>query len=344
MKRMQGYMAGVNLGGWLSQYREYSYEHFDTFITEQDIKRISSWGMDHVRLPVDYPLLEDDDAPFNYKEEGFKYVDKCVQWCKNHGLNVILDLHRAPGFSFSTPDKNRLFDDPLLQERFVKLWQYFAKRYVNERDNVAFELLNEVVEPDSKRWNVLSHRAMRAIREIDLDRIIIIGGNRYNSVFTLKELEIIDDPNVVYTFHYYEPMLFTHQKASWVDVCAEFNQGQEYPGRFVGLKEFLRKRPEYKGWESQVDVVNDRGLMEKNLKVAEDFMRSTGKELYCGEYGVISDAPLQSRINWHRDFVDLARELNIGRACWSYKEMNFGLVDADGCVISDELIEVVSKK
>lgn len=344
MKKMQGYRAGVNLGGWISQYGKHSYEHFDSFIGEQDIKQIASWGMDHVRLPIDYPVLEDDDTPFKYKEDGFKYVDKCIQWCKKYGLNVILDLHRAPGFSFSTLEENRLFDDVFLQERFIKLWQYFAKRYIAEKDNVAFELLNEVVEPTSDRWNTLAHRTVEAIREIDQDRIVIVGGNSYNSIFTLKEIQLFDDPNVVYTFHYYEPLLFTHQKASWVNICAEFNQGQEYPGRFVGLKEFLRKRPEYKGWESQLEVINDRRLMEKNLKVAEEFINSTGKELYCGEYGVISDAPLQSRINWHRDFVELTKKLNIGRACWSYKQMNFGLVDADGYVISDELVEIVSQK
>ncbi len=56
--------------------------------------------MDHVRLPIDYMVLEDDDKPFEYKEEGFSYIDQCISWCEKYKLNIILDLHRAPGYAF----------------------------------------------------------------------------------------------------------------------------------------------------------------------------------------------------------------------------------------------------
>ena len=36
MRGMEGYMRGVNLGGWLSQFDAPTREHFDTFITEED--------------------------------------------------------------------------------------------------------------------------------------------------------------------------------------------------------------------------------------------------------------------------------------------------------------------
>ena len=61
MKRPAGYMAGVNFGGWISQYKgnlaRNPEHHFDTFVTEKDIAQIASWGMDHVRLPFDYSLI-----------------------------------------------------------------------------------------------------------------------------------------------------------------------------------------------------------------------------------------------------------------------------------------------
>ena len=58
MKSMYGFMHGVNLGGWFSQC-DHTDEHYDTFIGESDIAQISEWGLDHVRLPVDYDLVED---------------------------------------------------------------------------------------------------------------------------------------------------------------------------------------------------------------------------------------------------------------------------------------------
>ena len=70
MNKFDGFKAGVNLGGWISQYREAKKEHFDSFITEADIELIAGWGMDHVRLPIDYMVLEDDDRPFEYRRRA----------------------------------------------------------------------------------------------------------------------------------------------------------------------------------------------------------------------------------------------------------------------------------
>ena len=101
---MDGYMRGVNLGGWLSQFDAPTKEHFDTFITEDDIRRIAGLGLDHVRVPVDYTVIETEDGePI---EEGYKYIDNCVQWCRENGLHMILDIHKTYGYSFDPLDKD----------------------------------------------------------------------------------------------------------------------------------------------------------------------------------------------------------------------------------------------
>ena len=65
-------MYGVNLGHWISQYGNKSHEHFGSYITESDFKRIAEWGLDHVRLPVDYMIFESDDNPGVYIESGLQ--------------------------------------------------------------------------------------------------------------------------------------------------------------------------------------------------------------------------------------------------------------------------------
>ena len=62
MRVFEGYKNGVNIGGWISQFGTYDEDHFDTFIVESDIKEISEFGFDHVRVPVDYMVLEDEDG------------------------------------------------------------------------------------------------------------------------------------------------------------------------------------------------------------------------------------------------------------------------------------------
>jgi endoglucanase len=347
---LSNYQHGINLGGWLSQFREYNHYHFSNALAEEDIKKLASYGMDHVRLPIDYIILESDETPFEYKEQGFKYIDNCVNWCKKYGLNVVLDIHHAPGYSFGTLDSNTLFTDRKMQLRFLKLWEAIAKHYINEKENIIFELLNEVVEPDSTRWNKLAKKLVTAIRTIDKDRYIIIGGNHYNSINELKNIDILDDEKIIYTFHFYEPFIFTHQKASWMDITKAMTEEQRYPAEVIDLIPLIKngpkeitESPQAKQFLSMTTPYLDKELIRKLLKPALDFMNQTGKPLYCGEYGAIDHAPLKSRINWHKDFSALMNEYNIARACWTYKHMNFPIFDANGEPISEELINAITK-
>ena len=99
MKNFNGFMHGVNLGGWFSQC-DYSQHRFDTFITEEDIKTISSWGLDHVRLPIDYNLVETKDGqPI---ESGYDRIKTAIEWCKKYNLNMRKKFrHKSIKFKYS---------------------------------------------------------------------------------------------------------------------------------------------------------------------------------------------------------------------------------------------------
>lgn len=339
MKKLTGYMAGVNLGGWLSQYEgnlaRNPENHFDKFITREDIQKIASWGMDHVRLPFDYPLLEDDDNPFVYKEEALRRIDDCLGWCREFGLNLVLDLHRAPGFSFNRPDESLLFADDYMQRRFIGIWQTFAKRYKGEGANIVFELLNEIVEPDSSRWNNLATRAIKAIREIDAEHYILVGGIDYNNVWKLNEMPIFDDPKIIYNFHMYEPFCLTHQHAPWTmmrDVPTDF----VFPSPVEPYREHFKDDARQTEILSQIDRVDER-YVDKFLKPAREFVELHDLPLYCGEYGVIELADMDSRVAWTRAVAEWCLKYGIGRAVWSYKMMDFRLVDENSQTVSETL-------
>ena len=100
---------GINVGGYLSQC-EHSKEHYESFIGKNDIDKIAGWGFDHIRLPIDYEVFEEEDG--TPKEDGYKTVEKVVNWCKDNRLNVVLDLHKAFGYDFNDAGdgkKNNLF-------------------------------------------------------------------------------------------------------------------------------------------------------------------------------------------------------------------------------------------
>jgi len=338
------YRAGINLGGWISQCK-YEPEHIAGFITEDDIKQIASWGVDHVRLPFDYPVLESDENPFEYIESGFAVIDRLIEWCKEYKLNVILDMHKAPGYNFSEnvlsdQKEIKLFTDATMQKRFISLWEAFTRRYKSEGDNVIFELLNEITNPHGESWNKVARMAIEAIQAIDPNRYIILGGPYFNAAHGLKTLELWEDEHILYTFHFYEPMVFTHQRARWMKF-KETGIHQPYPGEIKGWDILKKKYHEALNPHSGENEILNKDFLLRKLAPALEFAKQTGKRLYCGEYGVIDNADMDSQVNWLKDIAELFNEHNIGRAYWTYKKMDFSAIDEAGKPVSEDLIKAI---
>lgn len=310
-----GYKKGVNLGGWLSQCC-HTKEHYDSFITEEDIKKISSWMVDHVRIPIDYNLLEDENG--NFKEDGFAYIDNAVSWCKSAGLNIILDLHKTAGYSFDKGEgESGFFESPALQERFMKLWDRIAERYAVSDGSIAFELLNEVTDQSySVTWNKLIKSCIERIRRFAPDTFILVGGYWQNSPDAIPDLEAPYDDKVVYNFHCYDPMNFTHQGAYWYE-------GMDTKFRMSFDKCDPPVTPEF--------------FIERFSRAYET-AKKNGTVLYCGEYGVIENAEPGDVLKWFKAINTAFDRLDISRAVWSYKEMNFGLADDRMDSVRNELI------
>jgi len=313
MLRERGFYKGVNLGGWLSQC-DYSDDRLDNFIKEEDIAKISSWDLDHVRIPVDYNVLENEDG--TYKAEGFARIDKALEWCKKYNLNVVLDLHKTAGFSFDKGEQETGFFDSLrLQERFCRLWEEIARHYGKYSDSVAFELLNEVTAKEFITiWNKISYECIKRIRVYAPDTIILVGSYYNNSVVAVPDLAAPYDDKVVYNFHCYDPLKYTHQGAYWTDAID--------PKERVAFE------------DSGVDSTYFIELFE----AAIEYARKNNTELYCGEYGVIDVVSPEDTVKWYKAIHRVFDNYGIARSAWSYKEMDFGLSDERLDEVRNELI------
>lgn len=339
MKKFTGYMRGVNLGGWFSQC-DYSKDRLDNFIREDDLAVIAGWGADHVRLPVDYNIFEDKDG--SYIDEGFARVERVIGWCADNGLNMVLDLHKTAGFSFDDGEKEEgFFESEKMQERFCCLWEEFARRFAAYTDRVAFELLNEITEEKySPVWNAVANRCVKRIRAICPDVKIIIGSYFWNSVSTVGALDAPYDENIVYNFHCYSPMLFTHQSAGWVEGMIP-GLSVAYPAHTADYFSICKeKTPNMidRMEETRCTAYGPAFFLEQFLpavKIAEE----RGTTLYCGEYGVIDQANAEDALRWYQDINSVFEDLGIGRAAWSYREMDFGLSDEHMAPVIDRLVK-----
>ncbi len=342
MRKFEGYQKGVNLGGWLSQADEKTTEHYDTFIVKEDIDRIAGWGCDHVRLPIDYIVIEGEDG--SMLEDGYVYIDNCIKWCREAGLNVLLDMHNTFGYTFDplevNGDKEIFFHNEDLQQRFYTMWDRISKRYASQKD-IAFELLNEVISPDvAESWNAIADKTVDVIRKNAPDSYVVIGGVCYNNVRSVPLLNPPKDDHIVYNFHCYEPMIFTHQRAWWMDNMPK-DITVDYPATTA---EYSEKSKELDAdWAGAIMnmKVKEMGAdyFAELFEPAVEAATKNNAPLYCGEYGVIDQAPAPSTINWIRDIHTAFEKYGIGRSLWVYKEKDFGLIGPHYDSVRDEMIK-----
>ena len=188
----------------------------ENYITEADIRFIASTGANTIRLPFNYKLFTDEDymGLTNNRGEGFRWIDKVVEWCRKAGLYLILDMHDCPGSQtgdniddgFGYP---WLFESEKSQLLFCDIWQQIARRYRNETVILGYELMNEPIahyfknkEELNQRLEPLYKRAVKAIRSVDRNHVVLLGGARWNSDFFMFSDWTFDN-NIMYACHRY---------------------------------------------------------------------------------------------------------------------------------------------
>ena len=340
MRSWEGYKHGVNLGGWLSQC-DHTKENYDGFIVQDDFKQIADWGLDHVRIPIDYDLIEDKEG--NTLSDGYTYIDNAINWCRANNLNMILDLHKTFGFSFDDGEgEDGFFEEESYQERFYKLWEMLATRYGKYSDMLAFELLNEITKKEyMDKWNKIADICIKRIRRIAPTIDILVGGYYNNSIEALPSLRQPADEHIIYNFHCYEPLIFTHQGAYWapgMDTSFRTSIDTTYGEMTENSKKQL----------SQVTV--GFADFDQSAKFGPEFFDKFFAEavavaeernvpLYCGEYGVIDLAEPKETLVWYKYIHQAFEKYGIGRAAWNYRKKDFGLVDEHLKDVISELLK-----
>lgn len=329
MKRFIGFERGMGIGGWLTNYKRFHVipkekinwltigdeEHFQEYITEDDVINIKKMGFDHIRVCFDQVVFQSEDGSYRY--DHIALLDNFISWCKKHAMNVIINLHKALGSYCDVDTGEDLLDSQELQDKLVAFWVELEKHYANE-PQVVFELLNEVKDVDPEKWNILATRLIDGIRELNKTRILILGTTNWNSPDNLKDIKVFDDDNVIYTFHFYEPFEFTHQQGVLQTRTELYNRKMSYPGDIERYRDYQR-------FTYGTDKVYD-GLTEMNgefvqraLAPVKEFIKNNpDKIVWCGEFGNIRHAKMEWRIAWFKDVIGFLKENEIPYSVWNY--------------------------
>jgi hypothetical protein len=188
----------------------------DNYITREDIRYIHQTGMNTIRIPFHYKLFTDEDyMGLSNNQDGFQRLDSLVSWCRESKIYLVLDMHDAPGGQTgdNIDDSHGypwLMTSEESQQQFANIWKSIATHYKDEPVILGYDLLNEPIahyfSDDLKKLNAalepVYKKAITAIREVDNNHIVMLGGAQWDSnfkVFTDSKF----DSKMMYTCHRY---------------------------------------------------------------------------------------------------------------------------------------------
>lgn len=322
---LTGFMRGINLGNALDAPREGAW---GVTLQPEHFRMAKAKGLDHVRLPVRFSAHADEKPPYEIEGAILDRVEWAVEQARENGLSLIIDLHHY----------QELMKDPAQHaERLVAFWRQIAEHFKDAPPTVAFELINEPCDKLTPEYlNPLTARALAAVRSSNPTRLVIADSFFWASADQLKNLALPQDPNVVASFHMYQPILFTHQGMPWM--------GPEYqtrgivfpgPGRKPVVPVAAAEKVEWvstwlRGYNELPVAENPNGpkAIFEYLKTVEAYVRASGRRVYMGEFGVADTVDPASRENWLRLVRVEAEKRRIGWAIWDdgarFRAMNVG--------------------
>ncbi|MBE9013683.1 cellulase family glycosylhydrolase [Pseudanabaenaceae cyanobacterium LEGE 13415] len=329
---------GIGLSCWLSMPpdRDFSKKHLESWVTEKDFKQFADWGLTHVRLPIEPEFLQSNKARSQLIAEHIAYVDRAIEWSKKYNLAIILDVHPLLPMDLKAGTRSEDYD------RLKQLWIALAKRYRTQSNAVFYELLNEPQMEQVETWRSIAQGLVEQIRTIDTTHSIIVSGH-HAGAYDYMKMTPIKGEKLIYTFHFYEPIQFTHQRSGWIGAFANLRD-VPYPydsKRFATAKARSSSDPETaRLLNSYQSDRFDKQKVEAKLRPVLRFRSRYNVPIYCGEFGANRDAPMPDWANWNRDVVELLQRYQFEYAFWEYRG-SFGLMSFDSTEIDPAKLKAI---
>jgi len=277
----QPFKRGVNVLGYDPYWTDASKRRFQW----RHFAEIRKAGFDFVRMPL--MAFRHMDAQNRLDSVWLAKLDDVVREAQKAGLGIILDEH----------DFDSCSDDlDLCRAKLPAFWRQVAPRYAHAPRKVAFELLNEPhAKLDAANWNALFADLLSIVRKTNPTRIVVVGPTSWNSFKELPNLKLPADPNLLVTYHYYEPFHFTHQGASWA-------------GDVKNLHGITWGTPE------------DRAAIKADFDQVAAWSKANDRPVLLGEFGAYdkSGTPIAMRADWTASVRGEAERHGFGWAYWQF--------------------------
>ncbi|HPR31669.1 MAG TPA: cellulase family glycosylhydrolase [Prolixibacteraceae bacterium] len=299
---------GFNLTNWFQVSSPQQIQF--TKYTRQDFEDIKSLGCDVIRLPINLHFMTDGAPDYTLDPLFLTFLDEVVGWAEDLEMHLILDNH-----TFSVEEDT----DPNVGTILEKVWTQMATHYLDASERIYYEVLNEPHGIADNTWNAIQKKAVEAIRRVDTVHTIIVGPANWNNYNNLSLMPVYDDEKLIYTFHFYDPFLFTHQGAGWSGLADLKDIPFPYdPARMPEFPESLKTHWSYSNFLNY----DEHGTIEevhRLIDIAARFSEQRNVPVYCGEMGVYDlVSPNDDRTYWYGVVSDYFEEKGIAWTIWDY--------------------------
>ena len=320
-QRAERLKIGMNLSyldNWWLGMKEKNYADFvkpaEAAKREKMFADIAKAGFKTVRIPINFGAWANYEKPFRWEnEEGLKSADAFVKWASANNLNAVIDLHHV---EFDGKVKGAA-----TTERIVWLWREIATRYKNtDPERVFFELRNEPHDIKAEEWRAQAEAIIKTVRAVAPNHTLIIGFHDWNSRAALIDSKPFADSNIIYSFHYYDPFVFTHQGATWSSEGLPELKSVPFPAANTEIK--VPETAKGKWVENQIKSYRKDSHPEKmfaDLKAAKDWSIQNKVPIFLGEFGSYGKYPtLEDRCLHAATIYAALGKLNIPSAWWEW--------------------------
>jgi endoglucanase len=292
---------------------------------------IARAGFKTVRIPINFGAWANYEKPYRWEnEEGLRAADSFVRWALNNNLNAIIDLHHV---EFDGTVKGAAET-----ERIVWLWREIAARYKNTNpEKVFFELRNEPHDIKAEDWRQQAGEIIKAVRAVAPQHTLIVGFHDWNSRRALVESAPFADSNIIYTFHYYDPFIFTHQGATWAGEGLPDLKNVPFPfskENKIAVPESAKGKW-VEGLIGSYEADSRAAKMSADLQAAKDWSVKNKVPIFLGEFGSFSKfAAPEDRCRHAATVYTALGRLKIPNAWWEW-DGGFNMFKTGQTEISD---------
>lgn len=315
---------------------------------EATLRRLRALGMSHVRLPVvaEYVLARfSGPATLSISLDD---LDRAIERLLGIGYSVSVDLHPASDF-------NALHrrDPQSAHLALLEGWPMLAKRIARwPQERIFLELLNEPATTDDI-WRPFVERLATAVRAILPKTYLLAGPAPYHRLDALADWRPFADDRIVYVCHFYDPMMFTHQGATWEqDAPWARAEGVPFPSA-AGDPTLLAlaRAAQKKGDAGLANELRNMAAQAWDANAISTQFAALGRwaaqhsaSVIVNEFGVLKGkAKRADRLAWLAATRAAVEAQGFGWAHWDY-DTSFGLLDDQGEIDQGVILALLGDK